>query len=417
MTQIISLFITIDSDTEQLISDLQSEVSRKTQDVADLKIKLRNDTADYQNKLLEASHELAKALDRPNQEVENLTTKLKLTKNKLVKLTSDNTELNEQLINQKKALIIVNKNHESVLEAEKNKKYKLMAQVSALEGELEELKTKQQDTPSLSSEQYQQSKLKYSKLLERFEKLVDTNNALKHEFTKLEEKNEALTDKIEKASSGRNNNSIGSTTTTPTTATSTRLGNKISNGELDKLRQEIATLKQDHKAQIIELKGKNLKLINHKDQTERELAKLKRKLAKNASSNSTSTVADLEVSSPSHNTTSNSNNKQKHSDLENQLTEVKTQRNRLIRESNKQKQRADNALEDNNKKVERIKELKKTIEKLKKEKNGNSGLDKKEEDLIVLDRAKQEEMIHWYVLCVYLVGYYSNANLSILLSL
>lgn len=217
-------------------------------------------------------------------------------------------------------------------------------------------------------------KEKYNKLLDRFEKVADKKNAIVQEFELYKKNHQSTEDYLELQQKYRDLQSqLKDQAANYNQLKEENLEIKKKAKELDrayaaleKVSTELKEVKKEHAKVIETMKINNSKLYTQKEKIVSELKSLKKTRLENANA-----IINLGVGAAIDNSIN-------YNELEKKYLEVKTARNRLIRESNRNKQRADNVINDNTKLQEKIKRLETIIA----EASSNS----------VIDKAKQKEI-------------------------
>lgn len=446
ISQILPLFITTDDETDKLVQDLQLHIGKKSEEIDLLKNQTRNETKGLKSIITSKENEIKKHkldIESKQKELEKLQNDYKVMR---ISVTSKQTTLDTL----KETCV--------TLKAEKEEKIK---QIEKLTEELEESK---QSTCDL--DKYEQSKLKYRSLLNRFEKLADENVAvkksletlqekslagetsnsqngndveikeLKEQIEKLNQENQVLKDnKGDKAKYNKLLDSFERLVDEKSAIAheKLRLEKFMEENDVSKMKQELSdcllklsntnnTLtatkqecdefkkqnilltasskkteeltKTNQKLQeelnvarkaVSELTKSNSKLSSEKDNALKNSKAYKNKPSNTNKDNTATNVVDLDVSSVPES---------KILSLESELKELKTSRNRLIRESNKNKARGDNLVAENRKLFLKTVSLNEMIEKLKQELKTKQELNKKQNGSKALSKEQQEELIH-----------------------
>lgn len=248
-----------------------------------------------------------------------------------------------------------------------------------------------------NSEAIKADKEKYNKLLDRFEKLTDRKNAIVHEklkmeqafktsmnnqdIEKLKEEHAELQQKLQKLESEVAQKVEESSKFKVENAELKKKSKELGGAQvaLEKITAEMKEVKKEHIKVLVNMKANNLKLYTQKEKVVTELKSLKKSRLENSTA-----VESLGIGSV--------DDSMDYNELEKKYLEVKTARNRLIRESNRNKQRGDNLANDNTKLIEKIKRLEATNVKL--EEDLSLSQNKNAYTKSVMESAKQEEMIH-----------------------
>lgn len=193
-------------------------------------------------------------------------------------------------------------------------------------------------------------KEKYNKLLDRFEKVADKKNAIVQEFElykKNHQSNENYNELLQKYKDLQSQLRDQAANYNQLKQENLEIKKKAKEIDrvyvtLEKLSTELKETKKEHLKTIETLKINNSKLYTQKEKIVSELKSLKKSRLEN-------TVVNLGVGSTGESMDYN--------ELEKRYLEVKNARNRLIRESNRNKQRADNVILENTKLQDKIKRL------------------------------------------------------------
>ncbi|GAA5811747.1 hypothetical protein MFLAVUS_005190 [Mucor flavus] len=407
---VISLFLNTDDETDTLILDLQQELVVRSTFITSLRKTMCEEIKKYKDTIIEQDN-------RSIQLISQL-----YDKEKEFNTLQNSFNIVRMEVNSKQVALNTAKENSAQLKSERDEKAKT---ISALEGKLRELSQN-----SCDLDKYKESKTKYQALLNKFEKavdekvfakmameslqekvttlerantknvasneLVDQNEKLKQEIELLKSKTEdktkynKLLDSFERlvnektATAHQHQKSIEKyekllqeqgdvsqikkefedcqleltainlnlSTTLSKNKELTEQNKKTKEVEV-KLRKEMKTLKQEG----ANMKIGNAKLIAQKNKAYSDLEKLRKKSGIKTENVATS-VANLGVSS-AENTT----------DLEKELAEAKTVRNRLLRKT-------DGLTIRNNELQAQVIKLKLNIEDLKSDKTGSEVLSK-----------------------------------------